>query len=632
MSASVKQSRAEEAHRSGDFAEAIRLQREVVEKCDAKGEPGVDARKLLSLYCYSAGRYEEAYEALKKLREIAPDDIESFENMGVILRLLGRREEAVEVLREVHDREPTRVNVLDALAHTYANLGDEENTQRFGRLSLELKDKEAADRTPICEVPDQAPPEFTHEGPKKNVISFSLWGKNLRYLKGAIRNAQAAIDVYPGWTVRFYCDNSVPDAVLERLREYGAEVVMRPRPASFFDGLLWRFEVVHDDSIDRFLIRDCDSVVNVKERVAVDEWLRSDRWFHVMRDFPSHTEVVLAGMWGGVSGVLPAVEEIRNAFRPTTAPTRTFDQLLLRECVWPVVRQSVLIHDSVYTECLGSVDFPEWGRLPFRFHVGQNEAAVRPDVFVPMPVAPPWGQRNAFVLTGLDYEAVEFCRALLEQISGIEVCPSPTIPDLRNSAGGFLESVSQGETEAKEPDPGAVADVVLVALRSLLPDLDDSAQVVGWEDPDGDVEFLSALAEKASVKLLCVVRDPRDTASSRRVREVEEGVELGRSWNAHLGAVAAVNQSRPGTVELVRYEDLSAEKSGQSVGRICSFLGLQPESFTIEAPGKIDSGKPLPDEIARAISDESGAFLKRLLYLGQGAGVTARITKTESDQ
>jgi hypothetical protein len=52
-------------------------------------------------------------------------------------------------------------------------------------------------------------------------------------------------------------------------------------------------------------VRDADSVLNLRERLAVDDWLASGRWFHIMRDWWSHTDLVLAGMWGGVAGVLP---------------------------------------------------------------------------------------------------------------------------------------------------------------------------------------------------------------------------------------------------------------------------------------------------------------------------------------
>jgi hypothetical protein len=190
-----------------------------------------------------------------------------------------------------------------------------------------------------------------------------------------MRNAQLAPDLYPGWTCRFYCDDSVPGVFLEKLKALGAEVAMRSKPKAFYDGLLWRFEVMSDLSVDRFLIRDADSVINVRERIAVDEWLQSDCHFHLMRDYFSHTELILAGMWGGVTGIFPSQGELLRDFLQSNGPTSTFDQIFLRTMVWPTVKQSVLIHDRHF-RCFDSKPFPALGTLPDYRHVGQNESAL----------------------------------------------------------------------------------------------------------------------------------------------------------------------------------------------------------------------------------------------------------------
>jgi hypothetical protein len=48
------------------------------------------------------------------------------------------------------------------------------------------------------------------------------------------------------------------------------------------------------------------------------------------------------------------------------------DQDLLTETVWPVIRRNVLIHDSIFQPCLGSMPFPPFGTLPDGHHIGQN--------------------------------------------------------------------------------------------------------------------------------------------------------------------------------------------------------------------------------------------------------------------
>lgn len=576
----------------------------------------MDSLKRLALYCYSAGEHAGALEALGRLKPLVPNDLEVIENIGVILRLGGRTEEAVENLLEVHRLDPARVNVCDALAHCYASLGRDEEMQRFGRLALELKDREAAGRVPLRTIAEVAPPTFVPGERNRHVISFSLWGTNPRYLQGALRNVVAAMDVYPDWICRFYCDDSVPVAILDQLRGHGAEVVMRPRPSVFYEGLLWRFEVVNDPGISHFLVRDCDSVVNVKERVAVDEWLQSGKWFHAMRDFASHTEVILAGMWGGVAGVLPAVDELRREFKPLTAPTRTYDQHLLRECVWPIVRQSVLIHDSVYTACLGSVAFPRFGTLPPKHHVGQNEAAVRPISLNAGPMStnktPMEKSRSSlFVLTGLNEEAIMHLGGLLQGLSGVQCYLETGISRMREKAEEYARDLY---TQAS-PGPKGVDTLARRILRDSLEGLivDGGGKLVGFVEAGGRIESILPLREDFDLKILCVIRDPRDVASAGRITAAGECEELADAWVLHLQEIAAANHRNPGLIEIVRYEDLDEIGFARTFDRVCRFLGIKPAASP-PAPGRIDAMKPLPAELLAVIEARASSFLTKLRY------------------
>ena len=50
--------------------------------------------------------------------------------------------------------------------------------------------------------------------------------------------------------------------------------------------------------MDNFVSRDLDSLFSHREQAAVEEWLKSEKCFHIMRDHPAHDEVILAGLWG----------------------------------------------------------------------------------------------------------------------------------------------------------------------------------------------------------------------------------------------------------------------------------------------------------------------------------------------
>lgn len=326
---------------------------------------------LLGLVLSNAGRAREAAQLLYRGTQRFPAEPALHENLGVMLIRLGGFRQAVPALNRALEQGAETANVHDGLCTCFAQLGDPEAARRHGVAALEAKDRQAQERGPVFPLPEAPPPPFDPTAPERNLIAFSLWGERELYCEGALRNARLIPELYPGWTARFYCDETVPEAVRTGLAEAGAEVVLKPRPQRLYDGLLWRFEVIGDPMVARFLLRDADSLVSVQERVAVDAWLASGRHFHVMRDWLTHSDLILAGLWGGVGGILPPVEQLVRDFVPFRGANLHFDQDLLRIMAWPTVRQSVLIHDS-YFDCLGSEPFPLLGRLPAGWRVGQT--------------------------------------------------------------------------------------------------------------------------------------------------------------------------------------------------------------------------------------------------------------------
>ena len=162
---------------------------------------------------------------------------------------------------------------------------------------------------------------------------------------------------------------------MQELHALGADVQRMPAGQSLRQKLCWRFHVANDPGVGRFLVRDCDSVVNQREVQAVMQWQASSCWFHVMRDWWSHTDPILAGMWGGIAGVLPDLQQLLLAYEPAALETANVDQWFLRDQLWGSIHPHALIHDR----CFRSSRSQPWPSPdpPGDRHVGQDEFAVR---------------------------------------------------------------------------------------------------------------------------------------------------------------------------------------------------------------------------------------------------------------
>lgn len=643
----TKHARANAAYLKGNYKEAVALQVELINDRVEQGKDTCTSRKLLSLYLYSAGDCESAVKLLKSLQEEFPEDSDVPENIGVMLRQLGKKEESVEYLLTAHRMSPEKFNVCDALAHCYQGLNQPENVQKFGRLSLELKDSLAGDAD-SWPIPDCSPPEFDYNNRDRNIISFSLFGDNVRYLHGAQRNAELAADLYPGWTCRFYCDPKVPKKVIKKLRDLDCQIQMRPAPKNFYEGLLWRFEVIDDPTVDRFLVRDCDSVINIKERVAVDEWLASDKWFHMMRDYGSHTELVLAGMWGGISGVLPPLKDLQKDFNPGTAATRTYDQHLLRSMVWPTIRQSVLIHDSVFTGCLGSVPFPACGKLPPNRHVGQNEAAV-----IDRKKLIDGGQKKRpelerFFLFGQPCSGTLYLQQLINAHPEANCPPEHHLSTIWKSSAKLSANYQDVIRKVDSKNAGNGHDIDPEKIRRELYETwlehlfvnyaDESISHTGINDNrlDANLPYHAAMFPKA--RFVFIARDPRQVTVSvwRFKKENDPGFDrdgtqltalaasIGKEWSEKIHNVQDFSQTLPGRIELVRYEDLlKPESRSVTLKRIFDFLELpaDPETLnqcfeTVEAPGNEEQEwtDALSLQQIDYIQQDAGDLMKLLQY------------------
>ena len=119
--------------------------------------------------------------------------------------------------------------------------------------------------------------------PERRIIAFALDSNEASALRGALDNAGAAVEFFPGWTCRFYVDDSVPPAIREELAGLpNAEV------AEGDDGPaeLWGLAAARD--CDVLLLRSPLARLGLLDVQAVTHWLASDKDLHSVHDHPDH--------------------------------------------------------------------------------------------------------------------------------------------------------------------------------------------------------------------------------------------------------------------------------------------------------------------------------------------------------
>lgn len=177
------------------------------------------------------------------------------------------------------------------------------------------------------------------------VISFALWGSDKKYLIGALRNVEIAKDIYPDWVCRFYLAHEVPFGIRYELKNHdNAQIVEVPQVGNWVFSFN-RFFAMSEPDVDVMISRDTDSRLTHREKSAVDEWLASDKGFHIMKDHPWHYSYpILAGMFGCKKGAVKDVKEKIETFNKSN--WYHSDQEFLKAMILPEIRNNVFIHDD----------------------------------------------------------------------------------------------------------------------------------------------------------------------------------------------------------------------------------------------------------------------------------------------
>lgn len=179
------------------------------------------------------------------------------------------------------------------------------------------------------------------------VISFSLWGDKPIYQVGSIRNARLAKEFYPDFQCWFYVhQETVPEETVRQLREFdNVKIIYKNGDLSKIKPMMWRFEAMDEPGVELNMSRDVDTAILLREKLAVDEWLNSDKLLHIMRDHPWHFYPIQGGMFGVKKSDITWKDKIDSFVQKLNY---TYDQQFLQDAIYPLYKDNCIVHASFH--------------------------------------------------------------------------------------------------------------------------------------------------------------------------------------------------------------------------------------------------------------------------------------------
>ena len=162
------------------------------------------------------------------------------------------------------------------------------------------------------------------------VFSFCLYGTEPNYYTGLLENIEIIKQYYPDFTIvvhKGFCDPSwvIPE---------GVEVNNTNRVGAI--NALLRYLSMFTAEVG--FVRDTDSRVTARDRWCIDEFLKSDKSYHSIRDHYWHRSKLMAGTFGWKKS-LPLMI-------PTHEVGYGFDEHFLATEVYDRIKSDLLVHTS----------------------------------------------------------------------------------------------------------------------------------------------------------------------------------------------------------------------------------------------------------------------------------------------
>lgn len=184
----------------------------------------------------------------------------------------------------------------------------------------------------------------------RTVVSFSLYGFVNKYIGGLLQNCKDINRIYPDFWIYVYIGVDVDKDILH-------DRFWPIRNLQFIEtgqighiNMSYRFIAIDREEVGVMFSRDCDSRINERDQFCIDEFLKSDKLFQIIRDHEQHKVLVLGGTFGIKKGALSF--SLHNALLKHNDLKHMneydHDQQFLSNDIYPVVKKNTLVFDSFF--------------------------------------------------------------------------------------------------------------------------------------------------------------------------------------------------------------------------------------------------------------------------------------------
>jgi hypothetical protein len=157
------------------------------------------------------------------------------------------------------------------------------------------------------------------------------------------KNLNIANEILKDWICYIYHNSELPKSAINKFSSFkNAKLIEIDELIGH--GVFWRFLPFFENENNICVSRDADSRITEREVSCIDEWLKSDKKFHIIKDHTQHYGVpIMAGMWGMKGKMSETILDNMKNFINSSDWYYGKDQDWLAS-LWESIKNDCLIH------------------------------------------------------------------------------------------------------------------------------------------------------------------------------------------------------------------------------------------------------------------------------------------------
>jgi hypothetical protein len=164
-----------------------------------------------------------------------------------------------------------------------------------------------------------------------NVFSFCIYGSERNYYEGLLENVQIIRTFFPDFDIYVYKGLCDPTWTFE-----GVKVIETNREGAI--NMMYRYLPLTFAKIG--FVRDADSRITERDRWTIQEFLKSDKKYHIIRDHVFHKSKIMGGLFGWKQSI--------ELSHPLEAEYNYGDdEAFLASSLYPRIWKDALVHTNI---------------------------------------------------------------------------------------------------------------------------------------------------------------------------------------------------------------------------------------------------------------------------------------------